>query len=142
MDLSDPVDTPMVDRLKLDEDLMGIPVVQTRLRGMVGSFMYLTASRPDLVFAVFMCARYQAKPTQKALWKPIKRVLSMRFMRVVKTQDRCKSGSASVLGDRLVMRHQRSYEARQYQLQRLIHRHVWMLCSNPLDAITAQRLRI
>ncbi|GKF07951.1 retrovirus-related pol polyprotein from transposon TNT 1-94 [Tanacetum coccineum] len=42
MDLSDPVDTPMVDRLKLDEDLMGIPVDQTRFRGMVGSLMYLT----------------------------------------------------------------------------------------------------
>ncbi|GJR33669.1 integrase, catalytic region, zinc finger, CCHC-type containing protein [Tanacetum coccineum] len=37
MDLSDPVDTPMVDRLKLDEDLMGILVDQTRFRGMVGS---------------------------------------------------------------------------------------------------------
>ncbi|GJU19140.1 retrovirus-related pol polyprotein from transposon TNT 1-94 [Tanacetum coccineum] len=48
MDLSDPVDTPMVDRLKLDEDLMGIPVDQTRFRGMVGSLMYLTTSRPDL----------------------------------------------------------------------------------------------
>ncbi|GJY87468.1 retrovirus-related pol polyprotein from transposon TNT 1-94 [Tanacetum coccineum] len=65
MDLSDPVDTPMVDRLKLDEDLMGTPVDQTRFRGMVGSLMYLTASRPDLVFAVCMCARYQAKPTKK-----------------------------------------------------------------------------
>ncbi|GJR17176.1 hypothetical protein Tco_0965703 [Tanacetum coccineum] len=57
----------MVDRLKLDEDLMGIPVDQTRFRGMVGSLMYLTASRPDLVFAVCMCARYQAKPTKKHL---------------------------------------------------------------------------
>ncbi|GJY54774.1 integrase, catalytic region, zinc finger, CCHC-type containing protein [Tanacetum coccineum] len=46
MDLTDPVDTPMVDRLKLDEDLKGIPVDQTRFRGMVGSLMYLTASRP------------------------------------------------------------------------------------------------
>ncbi|GJZ08489.1 retrovirus-related pol polyprotein from transposon TNT 1-94 [Tanacetum coccineum] len=53
--------------LKLDEDLMGIPVDQTRFRGMVGSLMYLTASRPDLVFAVCMCARYQAKPTKKHL---------------------------------------------------------------------------
>ncbi|GJU68031.1 retrovirus-related pol polyprotein from transposon TNT 1-94 [Tanacetum coccineum] len=44
MDRSDPVDTPMVDRLKLDEDLMGIPVDQTRFRGMVGSLMYLTPS--------------------------------------------------------------------------------------------------
>ncbi|GKE87704.1 retrovirus-related pol polyprotein from transposon TNT 1-94, partial [Tanacetum coccineum] len=34
---------------------------QTRFRGMVGSLMYLIASRPDLVFAVCMCARYQAK---------------------------------------------------------------------------------
>ncbi|GKF41324.1 hypothetical protein Tco_0124666 [Tanacetum coccineum] len=34
MDLSDAVDTPMVDRLKLNEDLMGIPVDQTRFRGM------------------------------------------------------------------------------------------------------------
>ncbi|GJR22480.1 retrovirus-related pol polyprotein from transposon TNT 1-94 [Tanacetum coccineum] len=73
MDLSDPVDTPMVDRLKLDEDLMGILVDQTRFRGMVGSLMYLTASRPDLVFAVCMCARYQAKPTKKHL-EAIKRI--------------------------------------------------------------------
>ncbi|GJV04758.1 retrovirus-related pol polyprotein from transposon TNT 1-94 [Tanacetum coccineum] len=73
MDLSDPVDTPMVDRLKLDEDLMGIPVDQTRFRGMVGSLMYLTASRPDLVFAVCMCARKQAKPTKKHL-EAIKRI--------------------------------------------------------------------
>ncbi|GJY78458.1 retrovirus-related pol polyprotein from transposon TNT 1-94 [Tanacetum coccineum] len=51
MDSCDPVDTPMVDRLKLDEDPLGIPVDQTRFRSMVGSLMYLTASRPDLVFA-------------------------------------------------------------------------------------------
>ncbi|GJZ55557.1 retrovirus-related pol polyprotein from transposon TNT 1-94, partial [Tanacetum coccineum] len=35
MDLTDPVETPMVDRLKLDEDLKGIPVYQTRFRGML-----------------------------------------------------------------------------------------------------------
>nr|GEX58103.1 hypothetical protein [Tanacetum cinerariifolium] len=57
MDSCDSVDTPMVDRLKLDEDLLGIPVDQTRFRSMVSSLMYLTASRPDLVFAVWMCAR-------------------------------------------------------------------------------------
>nr|GEW16792.1 retrovirus-related Pol polyprotein from transposon TNT 1-94 [Tanacetum cinerariifolium] len=57
MDSCDSVDTPMVDRLKLDEDLSGTPVDQTRFRSMAGSLMYLTASRPDLVFAVCMCAR-------------------------------------------------------------------------------------
>ncbi|GJY12749.1 retrovirus-related pol polyprotein from transposon TNT 1-94 [Tanacetum coccineum] len=49
MDLFDPVDTPMVDRLKLNEDPLGISIDQTRFRGMVGSLMYLTASRPDLI---------------------------------------------------------------------------------------------
>ncbi|GKE48816.1 hypothetical protein Tco_1480074 [Tanacetum coccineum] len=53
----DPVDTPMVDQLKLDEDPLGILVDQTRFRSMVGSLMYLTASRPDLVFVVCICAR-------------------------------------------------------------------------------------
>nr|GEW86351.1 hypothetical protein [Tanacetum cinerariifolium] len=67
MDSCESVDTPMVDRLKLDEDPLGIPVDQTRFRSMISSLMYLTATRPDLVFAVCMCARYQAKPTKKHL---------------------------------------------------------------------------
>ncbi|GJX52439.1 retrovirus-related pol polyprotein from transposon TNT 1-94 [Tanacetum coccineum] len=78
MNLTDHVDTPMVDRLKLDEDLKGIPVDQTRFRGMVGSLMYLTANRPDLVFVVCMYARYQAKPIKKHL-EVIKRVF--RYLR-------------------------------------------------------------
>ncbi|GJT52450.1 hypothetical protein Tco_0978607 [Tanacetum coccineum] len=49
MDTPDPIDTPMVDRSKLDEDPLGIPVDQTRFRGMVGLLMYLTANRPDLI---------------------------------------------------------------------------------------------
>ncbi|GJS60955.1 retrovirus-related pol polyprotein from transposon TNT 1-94 [Tanacetum coccineum] len=56
MDSCDPIDTPMVDRLKLDEDPLGTLVDQTRFCSMVGSLMYLTASRPDLVFDVCMCA--------------------------------------------------------------------------------------
>ncbi|GKD32418.1 retrovirus-related pol polyprotein from transposon TNT 1-94 [Tanacetum coccineum] len=125
MDLSDPVDTPMVDRLKLDEDLLGIPVDQTRFRGMVGSLMYLTASRPDLVFAVCMCARYQAKPTKKhleaikrvfrylkgtinmGLWYPKDNAISLTAYADADhagCQDsrRSTSGSAQFLGDRLV----------------------------------------
>ncbi|GKE35172.1 retrovirus-related pol polyprotein from transposon TNT 1-94 [Tanacetum coccineum] len=73
MDSCDPVDTPMVDRLKLDEDPLGIPDDQTRFRSMVGSLMYLTARRPDLVFAVCMCARYQTSPTKKHI-ETLKRV--------------------------------------------------------------------
>ncbi|GJQ89086.1 hypothetical protein Tco_0000225 [Tanacetum coccineum] len=64
---SDPVDIPIVDKSKLDEDLQGKPVDPTHYRGMIGSLMYLTSSRPDLVFVVSMCARYQAKPTKNHL---------------------------------------------------------------------------
>nr|GEU46315.1 hypothetical protein [Tanacetum cinerariifolium] len=67
IDSIDPVDTLMVDQTKLDEDLHGTPIDATRYRGMIKSLMYLTSSRPDLVFAVCMCARYQAKPTEKHL---------------------------------------------------------------------------
>nr|GEU62421.1 copia protein [Tanacetum cinerariifolium] len=73
MDSCDSVDTPMVDRLKLDEDPLGISVDQTRFRSMVGFLMYLAANRPDLVFVVCMCDRYQASPIKKHL-EAIKRV--------------------------------------------------------------------
>ncbi|GJR52736.1 putative reverse transcriptase domain-containing protein [Tanacetum coccineum] len=65
--LNDSIDTPMVEKNKLDEDLQGTPVDATLYRGMIGSFMYLTSSRPDLIYAFCLCARYQAKPTKKHL---------------------------------------------------------------------------
>ncbi|GJW77235.1 retrovirus-related pol polyprotein from transposon TNT 1-94 [Tanacetum coccineum] len=70
---SDPVDTPMMNKSKLDKDLQGKPVDPTHYLGMIGSLMYLTSSRPDLVFVVCMCARYQAKPTEKHL-QAVKRI--------------------------------------------------------------------
>ncbi|GJR12241.1 retrovirus-related pol polyprotein from transposon TNT 1-94 [Tanacetum coccineum] len=122
---SDPVDTPMVERTKLDEDLSGIPVDQTKYRSMIGSLMYLTASRPDLVFAVCMCARYQSRPTKKhleavkrvfrylqgsinmGLWYPKDTAMALTAYADADhagCQDtrRSTSGSAQFLGDKLV----------------------------------------
>ncbi|GJV20932.1 retrovirus-related pol polyprotein from transposon TNT 1-94 [Tanacetum coccineum] len=48
MKISDPVDTPMVEKSKLDADPQGKEVDPTRYHGMFGSLMYLTTSRPDL----------------------------------------------------------------------------------------------
>nr|GEV66228.1 retrovirus-related Pol polyprotein from transposon TNT 1-94 [Tanacetum cinerariifolium] len=70
---SDSVDTPMVEKNKLVEDLQGTPVDATLYRGMIGSLMYLTSSRPDLIYSVCLCARYQAKPTKKLL-NAVKRI--------------------------------------------------------------------
>ncbi|GJV39039.1 retrovirus-related pol polyprotein from transposon TNT 1-94 [Tanacetum coccineum] len=47
---ADPVDTPMVEKSKLDEDTQGKAVDPTHYRGMVSTLMYLTVSRPDLTF--------------------------------------------------------------------------------------------
>nr|GEU39881.1 hypothetical protein [Tanacetum cinerariifolium] len=65
MESSYPVDTPMVEKSKLDEDPQGKAVDPTNYRGIVGTLMYLTVSRPDITFVVCMCARYQAKPIKK-----------------------------------------------------------------------------
>ncbi|GJV11071.1 retrovirus-related pol polyprotein from transposon TNT 1-94 [Tanacetum coccineum] len=78
MEICDPVDTPMVEKSKLDEDPQGKAVDPTCYHGMISTLMYLTSSRPDLVFVVCMCARYQAKPTKNHL-HAVKRIF--RYLR-------------------------------------------------------------
>ncbi|GJW67248.1 hypothetical protein Tco_0121672 [Tanacetum coccineum] len=122
---SDSVDTPMVEKNKLDEDLQGTPVDATLYRGMIGSLMYLTSSRPDLIYAVCLCARYQAKTTEKHLnavkriFRYLKGTINMGLWYLKDTdmslttysdadhtgyQDtRCStSGSPKFLGDKLI----------------------------------------
>ncbi|GJW83195.1 uncharacterized mitochondrial protein-like protein [Tanacetum coccineum] len=96
-----------------------------RYRGMIGTLMHLTSSRPDFVFAVCMCARYQAMPTKKHL-HAVKRILQYLRgninMGLWYSKDSCialtafadadhascqdtrksTSGSMQLLGDRLV----------------------------------------
>nr|GEX58369.1 hypothetical protein [Tanacetum cinerariifolium] len=59
-----PVPCPMVKQAKLKLDLVGKPVDHTDYRSMIGSLMYVTSSRPDIMFATCMCARYQANPNE------------------------------------------------------------------------------
>ncbi|GJU13803.1 retrovirus-related pol polyprotein from transposon TNT 1-94 [Tanacetum coccineum] len=73
MDNCHSISTPLATKPKLDVDLSGEPVDQSDYRSKIGSLMYLTSSRPDLVQAVCYCARYQARPTQKHL-KEVKRI--------------------------------------------------------------------
>nr|GEU51340.1 putative reverse transcriptase domain-containing protein [Tanacetum cinerariifolium] len=77
MESCDPVGTPMEIIDKLDLDQNGSPVDATKYRSMIGSRMYLTSSRPDIVHATCLCARYQAKPTEKHL-KEVKRIFHYR----------------------------------------------------------------
>ncbi|KAD2393974.1 hypothetical protein E3N88_40951 [Mikania micrantha] len=54
--------TPMSKTTSLSPDLEGEDVDQHQYRAMIGSLMYLTASRPDIMFATCVCARFQANP--------------------------------------------------------------------------------
>ncbi|GJT82197.1 retrovirus-related pol polyprotein from transposon TNT 1-94 [Tanacetum coccineum] len=60
------IGTPMATK-PLDVDLSGTLVDKTKYRSMVGTLMYLTTSRPNIVHAACYCARYQARPTEKHL---------------------------------------------------------------------------
>ena len=54
--------TPMSSSCKLDQDESGLDVDITMYRGIIGSLLYLTASRPDILYALGVCSRFQAKP--------------------------------------------------------------------------------
>nr|GEV56411.1 hypothetical protein [Tanacetum cinerariifolium] len=63
----DPMDTPIVEKSKLDENKEGKVIDLSHYHGMIGTLLYVTANRPGLQFAICMCARYQARPTEKHL---------------------------------------------------------------------------
>nr|GEZ06971.1 hypothetical protein [Tanacetum cinerariifolium] len=69
------VPTPMVEQAKLKLHLVGKPVDHTDYRSMIGSLMYVTSSRPDIMFATCMCTRYQANPNEHHV-SAVKRIFS------------------------------------------------------------------
>ncbi|GKA82025.1 hypothetical protein Tco_0788773 [Tanacetum coccineum] len=112
----------MIENKKLDEDLQGKQVDATLYRGMIGSLMYLTASRHDLIYVVCLCARYQAKKHLQAVTRIFRYLNGTINMGLWYSKDtemsltayadadhagcqdtrRSTSGSAQFLGDRHV----------------------------------------
>nr|GEW39096.1 uncharacterized mitochondrial protein AtMg00810-like [Tanacetum cinerariifolium] len=56
---SKPIKTPMSSETKLTRDEDGESVDDTKYRGMIGSLLYLRASRSDIMFSVCLCAHFQ-----------------------------------------------------------------------------------
>nr|GFC06733.1 uncharacterized mitochondrial protein AtMg00810-like [Tanacetum cinerariifolium] len=73
LNTSDIIGTPMDIKDKLNLNQIETPVDATKYHSMIGALMYLTSSRPDIVHATCVCARYQAHPTEKHL-KEVKRI--------------------------------------------------------------------
>ncbi|CAM8918217.1 unnamed protein product [Rhodiola kirilowii] len=66
--------THAATHVKITKDEAGTRVDQTLYRSMIGSLLYLTASRPDIAYAVGVCARYQANPKECHLMN-VKRII-------------------------------------------------------------------
>ncbi|XP_070045030.1 secreted RxLR effector protein 161-like [Nicotiana tomentosiformis] len=64
MEDSEEIGTLIATTTKLDIDQHGSSVYQKLYRGMIGSLLYLTASKPNIVFSVGLCARFQANPKE------------------------------------------------------------------------------
>ena len=64
MEDAKPVSTPMSTSTKLDGDEKGKSIDTKHYRSMIGSLLYLTASRPDIMFSVCLCARFQSNPKE------------------------------------------------------------------------------
>ncbi|WVZ70160.1 LOW QUALITY PROTEIN: hypothetical protein U9M48_018848 [Paspalum notatum var. saurae] len=77
MENAKPINTPMASKGHLDlydESKKGKDVDQKLYRSMIGSLLYLCASRPDIMLSVCMCARFQANPKECHL-VAVKRIL-------------------------------------------------------------------
>ena len=77
MDDAKPIKTPMGTNGHLDFDMGGKSVDQKLYRSMIGSLLYLCASRPDIMLSVCLCARFQADPKECHL-RAVKRI--MRYL--------------------------------------------------------------
>ncbi|GKA12027.1 integrase, catalytic region, zinc finger, CCHC-type containing protein [Tanacetum coccineum] len=137
------VDPTLFTRKAGNDLLLGTPVDATLYRGMIESIMYLTSSRPDLIYAVCLCAWYQAKPTEKhlnvvkrifqypngtinmGLWYSKNTDISLTAYSDVdnagcRDTRRSTSGSAQFLGDKLVSwssKKQKSTAISNYDIQ-------------------------
>ncbi|GKE05858.1 hypothetical protein Tco_1397876, partial [Tanacetum coccineum] len=87
-----------MDLRKLQEhrpDLNGKAVNETRYKGMIGSLMYLTVSRPDIQFSTCLCARYQANLKESHLIA-VKRIFRCNM------DIKITSGAYQLLGGKVV----------------------------------------
>ncbi|XP_016513035.1 secreted RxLR effector protein 161-like [Nicotiana tabacum] len=82
MESSKTIDTLITAAIHIDMDEPNSPVNETMYRGIIGSLLYINASRHDIVFSLGLCSRFQSSPKESHL-KATKRIL--RYLKV--TQD-------------------------------------------------------
>ena len=79
LEFASSVRTPMSPNVKHTIDLLGKSVDSSLYRSMIGSLLYLTASKPDISYSVGVCARYQVNPKESHM------IALKRIIKYVKT---------------------------------------------------------
>ncbi|GJY64293.1 putative ribonuclease H-like domain-containing protein [Tanacetum coccineum] len=83
----------------LSQDTAGTDVDVHLYRSMIGSLMYLTSSRPDIMFAVCACSRFQVQPKASHM-QAVKRIF--RYLKGVSLDRKSTTGGCQFLGYRLI----------------------------------------
>ena len=68
------MNTPMGSGTYVDQDESGVFIDITKYQGMIGSLLYLTTSRRDIMFSVYLCACFQENPKESYLME-VKRIM-------------------------------------------------------------------
>ncbi|XP_070034818.1 secreted RxLR effector protein 161-like [Nicotiana tomentosiformis] len=164
MESSKIIDTPIATATRLDMDKPGSPVNESMYRGIIGSLMYLIASRPDIVFSMGLYARFQSNPKESHL-KAAKRIL--RYLKG--TQDlvlyypsgdnfdligytgadyvgylvdrKSTSGMAHFLGSCLISWGTRKQNSVALSTTEVEYGSCLLLCSTIVDQVAARRFR-
>ncbi|KAK6136992.1 hypothetical protein DH2020_029267 [Rehmannia glutinosa] len=89
------VTTPMATNIKLDKDEKGKSVDESKYRGMIGSLLYLTASRPDILHAVCLCAHFQSNSKESHM-SAVKRIF--RYLMIARVLFYPKNEKISLKG--------------------------------------------
>ena len=79
LEFASSVRTPMSPNVKHTIDLLGKSVDSSLYRSMIGSLLYLTASKPNISYSVGVCARYQVNPKESHM------IALKRIIKYVKT---------------------------------------------------------
>ncbi|XP_058726061.1 uncharacterized mitochondrial protein AtMg00810-like [Vicia villosa] len=125
MDSCKAMSTPMRFGTYVDQDESGVSIDITKYRCMIGSLLNLTASRPEIMFSIYLCARFQENPkeshlmavirimkylkgtTNVGLWYPKGSVCNLlgysdAYYAGCKTDRESTSGKCHILGNALV----------------------------------------
>ncbi|KAL1364175.1 hypothetical protein AAHE18_03G199200 [Arachis hypogaea] len=137
MENAKPMGTPMQPNSKLDKGETEKDVDETRYKGMIGSLMYLTSSRPDIVQSVGLCSRFQSKPKESHL-SAVKRIIryvhgtSNFGLWYPKIDDFSAVGycDADFAGDRVDRRSTQAYLKIQLADYKLNAENIFLMCDN------------